>query len=71
MLGTHFLLQSLREMGRNDLAFTIANQQDYPGWGYLLAQGATTFGEHPMSAMKGRATASAAAGTDHWVESAG
>jgi alpha-L-rhamnosidase len=45
MLGTHFLLQSLREMGRNDLAFTIANQPDYPGWGYLLAQGATTFGE--------------------------
>ncbi|MCF7674446.1 MAG: glycoside hydrolase family 78 protein [Akkermansiaceae bacterium] len=45
MLGTHFLLQSLREMGRNDLAFTIANQQDYPGWGYLLAQGMTTFGE--------------------------
>ncbi|MCX6878638.1 MAG: family 78 glycoside hydrolase catalytic domain [Verrucomicrobia bacterium] len=45
MLGTYFLLQSLREMGRNDLAFTIANQQDYPGWGYLLAQGMTTFGE--------------------------
>ena len=45
MLGTHFLLQSLREMGRNDLAFTMAKQQDYPGWGYLLAQGATTFGE--------------------------
>ncbi len=45
MLGTHFLLQSLREMGRNDLAFSIANQQDYPGWGYLLAQGMTTFGE--------------------------
>jgi alpha-L-rhamnosidase len=45
MLGTHFLLQSLREMGRNDLAFTITNQKDYPGWGYLLSQGMTTFGE--------------------------
>jgi len=45
MLGTYFLLKSLRETGRNDLAFTMANQQDFPGWGYLLAQGATTFGE--------------------------
>ncbi|MEI7900175.1 MAG: family 78 glycoside hydrolase catalytic domain [bacterium] len=45
MLGTYFLLRSLREMGRNDLAFTMANQQDYPGWGYLLSQGMTTFGE--------------------------
>jgi len=45
MLGTFFLFQSLRETGRNDLAFTMANQEDYPGWGYLLSQGATTFGE--------------------------
>jgi len=45
MLGTYFLLQSLRELGRNDLAFTVTNQKDYPGWGYLLSQGATTFGE--------------------------
>ena len=45
MLGTYFLLQSLRETGRNDLAFTMANQKDYPGWGYLLSQGMTTFGE--------------------------
>jgi alpha-L-rhamnosidase len=45
MLGTYFLLQSLWEIGRNDLAYTIANQETYPGWGYLLSQGATTFGE--------------------------
>jgi alpha-L-rhamnosidase len=45
MLGTYFLFQSLREIGRNDLAYTMANQKDYPGWGYLLSQGATTFGE--------------------------
>ncbi|MCX6877434.1 MAG: family 78 glycoside hydrolase catalytic domain [Verrucomicrobia bacterium] len=45
MLGTYFLLKSLRETGRNDLAFSMANQQDYPGWGYLLSQGMTTFGE--------------------------
>jgi len=45
MLGTHFLFQSLRETGRNDLAFTMANQKTYPSWGYTLSQGATTFGE--------------------------
>jgi alpha-L-rhamnosidase len=45
MLGTYFLLRSLREMGRNDLAFSIVSQEDFPGWGYLLSQGMTTFGE--------------------------
>ena len=45
MLGTYFLLKSLRETGRSDLAFTMANQKDFPGWGYLLSQGMTTFGE--------------------------
>ena len=45
MLGTYFLLKSLREIGRNDLAYTMANQKDYPGWGYMLEQGATTFWE--------------------------
>jgi alpha-L-rhamnosidase len=45
MLGTYFLLQYLMESGRNDLAYTIINQQDFPGWGYMLSQGATTFWE--------------------------
>jgi alpha-L-rhamnosidase len=45
MLGTYFLLQYLMESGRNDLAGTIISQQDYPGWGYMLSQGATTFWE--------------------------
>jgi len=39
MLGTYFLFQYLQESGRNDLAYTIANQKDYPGWGYMLSQG--------------------------------
>ena len=45
MLGTYFLLQYLMESGRNDLAYAIINQQDFPGWGYMLSQGATTFWE--------------------------
>ncbi len=42
MLGTYFLIQYLQEAGRDDLLYTIFNQQTYPGWGYMLAQGATT-----------------------------
>ena len=45
MLGTYFLVQYLQESGRNDLVYTIMNQATYPGWGYMLAQGATTFWE--------------------------
>ena len=45
MLGTYFLIQSLQEAGRSDLLYTIFNQQDFPGWGYMLSQGATTFWE--------------------------
>jgi len=45
MLGTYFLIQSLQDAGRSDLLYTIFNQQTYPGWGYMLSQGATTFWE--------------------------
>lgn len=45
MLGTWFLIQYLQETGRNDLLYAIFNQETYPGWGYMLSQGATTFWE--------------------------
>ncbi|MGA2363622.1 MAG: family 78 glycoside hydrolase catalytic domain [Candidatus Aminicenantales bacterium] len=45
MLGTYFLIQYLQEAGRDDLLYTIFNQKTYPGWGYMLTQGATTFWE--------------------------
>ena len=45
MLGTYFLIQYLPTIQRNDLLFTIANQKTYPGWGYMLEQGATTMWE--------------------------
>ena len=45
MLGTYFLIQYLQETGRNDLLYTIFNQKTYPGWGYMLSQGATTLWE--------------------------
>ncbi|MCX6873247.1 MAG: alpha-L-rhamnosidase N-terminal domain-containing protein [Verrucomicrobia bacterium] len=45
MLGTYFLFQYLQQAGRNDLAFTMATQEDFPGWGYMLKNGATTMWE--------------------------
>ena len=45
VLGTYFLIQYLQEIGRDDILFTITNQESYPGWGYMLKQGATTWWE--------------------------
>lgn len=45
MLGTYFLLNYLNKIGRDDLIFTIVSQTTYPGWGFMLDQGATTWWE--------------------------
>ena len=45
MLGTHFLFEYLMKAGRNDLIYTMVNQKTWPGWGYMLEQGATTVWE--------------------------
>ena len=45
MLGTYFLIRYLQESGRSDLLYTLVNQTTYPGWGYMLSQGATTVWE--------------------------
>ena len=45
MLGTYFLMNYLMEIGRNDLLWLMVTQKDYPGWGYMLEQGATTWWE--------------------------
>jgi alpha-L-rhamnosidase len=45
MLGTHFLFEHLTQEGRNDLVYTMINQDTWPGWGYMLEQGATTVWE--------------------------
>ena len=44
--GTKFLLDVLSTHGQAALAFTIANQPDFPGWGWMLDNGATTLWEH-------------------------
>jgi alpha-L-rhamnosidase len=42
MHGTYFVLKYLMQADRNDLIYLMTSQKDYPGWGYMLAQGATT-----------------------------
>jgi len=45
VLGTWFLLKCLVERDRNDLVFRIVSHETYPGWGFMLRQGATTLWE--------------------------
>jgi alpha-L-rhamnosidase len=42
MHGTYFVMRYLMEADRNDLLFEMTTKRDYPGWGYMLANGATT-----------------------------
>lgn len=45
MLGTLLLIEFLQEIGRDDLILGIYQKSDYPGWGYMIEQGATTLWE--------------------------
>jgi alpha-L-rhamnosidase len=44
-LCTKYLMEMLTEHGYAELAYKIATQTTYPGWGYMLANGATTLWE--------------------------
>lgn len=43
--GTKYLLEQLTRWGHQEKAFTIATQESYPGWLYMLHEGATTLWE--------------------------
>jgi alpha-L-rhamnosidase len=45
ILGTRYLLDVLTDYGHEDVAFKIATQKTYPGWGYMVGEGATTLWE--------------------------
>lgn len=45
LIGGQFLNRVLTDNGRADVAYTIATQTDYPSWGYMISQGATTIWE--------------------------
>jgi alpha-L-rhamnosidase len=46
IFGTKYLLNVLADSGRADVAYGIVNQRTFPGWGYMLENGATTLWEH-------------------------
>lgn len=45
IFGTKMLFDVLRRFDRNDIAYTIATQTGFPGYGYMLQNGATTLWE--------------------------
>lgn len=45
IFGTRMLFDVLREENRNDVAYQVATQPDYPGWFNMLNNGATTLWE--------------------------
>ncbi|MFP4501794.1 MAG: family 78 glycoside hydrolase catalytic domain [Candidatus Hydrogenedentota bacterium] len=45
LIGCQWLMRTLSDNGRPDLAYTIATKTDYPSWGYMVKQGATTIWE--------------------------
>lgn len=44
-LCTKYLLEALTENGEAEVAYKIATQTTYPGWGFMLSKGATTLWE--------------------------
>ena len=45
LVGGQYLCRVLTDNGRPDLVSTMASQKDYPGWGYMIENGATTIWE--------------------------
>ena len=45
MIGTQWLMRSLTENGRVDIAYRLATNTTYPSWGYMTENGATTIWE--------------------------
>lgn len=45
MIGTQWLMRGLSENGRAEAAYRIATNTDYPSWGYMIENGATTIWE--------------------------
>lgn len=44
-LCTKYLLEVLTENGYSEVAYKLVNQETYPSWGYMLANGASTLWE--------------------------
>jgi alpha-L-rhamnosidase len=46
IFGTRYMPDVLSREGHADVAYNMVNLRDFPGWGNMLAQGATTLWEH-------------------------
>jgi alpha-L-rhamnosidase len=46
IFGTRLMLDLLSARGHAPVAYGIVNQRSFPGWGYMLDNGATTLWEH-------------------------
>jgi alpha-L-rhamnosidase len=45
VIGTQWLMRGLTDNGKADIAYTLASNKDYPSWGYMVENGATTIWE--------------------------
>ena len=45
LIGMQWMMQVLTDVGRPDVAWTIATQTTRPSWGYMIGKGATTIWE--------------------------
>lgn len=45
IFGTKYVLETLAEYGAPNAVFDIVNSKIYPGWGFMIAQGATSIWE--------------------------
>ena len=52
LIGGQYLCRVLSDNGRADLVYQMATKKDYPGWGYMIANGATTIWERWNSYTK-------------------
>ena len=46
IFGTRYALDVLSCEGHGQVVYDVVNRRDFPGWGYMLANGATTLWEH-------------------------
>ena len=45
VIGTQWLMRGLTQNNHADAAYALASNKTYPGWGYMIGQGATTIWE--------------------------
>ncbi|MDP4289852.1 MAG: family 78 glycoside hydrolase catalytic domain [Bacteroidota bacterium] len=45
LVGAQWIMRMLTQYGRPDLAYKLVTNTDYPSWGYMASQGATTIWE--------------------------